>query len=202
MNLNADGSFSYTHTASDTTSDNFTYQASDGQGGTDTATVSITVQSSSPPQSIVLDVVDGWDQKNEKTLVDDDETYTVLTSDDEWWETEAEFFTSYEFQRTVPAAATIQSVKIYIEHWEEEGLSAGSIQWEVGTGLLKSPASLATQMAPLHFSEEAEATDIWDVSTVVTTAAQLNDLKVVVRNSDIEGKKTLLDRVWVEVVYN
>ena len=98
----------------------------------------------------------------------DGATVPLLPSDDEWWETEAEFFTSYEFQTTVPDGATIQSVKIYIEHWEEEDLSAGSIQWEVGTGLLTSPAPLATQVAPLHFSEEAEATDVWDVSTVLT----------------------------------
>ena len=108
--------------------DNFTYQVSDGMGGADTATVSINVQSSSPPQTIVLDVVDGWDKKNEKTLVADGKTYTIQASDDEWWGIEAAFFTSYGFQTTVPDGATIQSVNIYIEHWEEVELSAGSIQ--------------------------------------------------------------------------
>ena len=94
-------------------------------------------------------------------------------------------------------------MKIYIEHWEEEDLSAGSIQWEAGTGPLENPFVLAAKVvAPLHFSEEAEAVDAWDVSAVVTTAADLNNLKVVVRNSDPEGKKTLVDEIRVEVVFN
>ena len=41
--LNANGSFSYTPYANYNGTDNFTYQISDGNGGTDTATVSLTV---------------------------------------------------------------------------------------------------------------------------------------------------------------
>jgi VCBS repeat-containing protein len=41
--LNADGSFSYTHDGSETTSDSFTYQANDGANASNTATVTITV---------------------------------------------------------------------------------------------------------------------------------------------------------------
>jgi uncharacterized delta-60 repeat protein len=41
--LNPDGSFTYTHDGSETTSDSFVYQVSDGNGGFDTATVSLTV---------------------------------------------------------------------------------------------------------------------------------------------------------------
>ena len=39
--LNADGSFIYTHNGSETTSDSFVYRADDGNGGTDTATVTM-----------------------------------------------------------------------------------------------------------------------------------------------------------------
>ena len=41
--LNLNGTFSYTHDGNETISDNFSYQASDGNGGNDTATVYITI---------------------------------------------------------------------------------------------------------------------------------------------------------------
>ena len=41
--LNPDGSVTYTHNGSETTSDSYTYTVSDGNGGSDSATVSITV---------------------------------------------------------------------------------------------------------------------------------------------------------------
>jgi large repetitive protein len=41
--LNADGSFSYTHDGSETTSDSFTYKANDGTAGSNIATVNITI---------------------------------------------------------------------------------------------------------------------------------------------------------------
>ena len=41
--LNADGSFSYTHNGGETTSDSFTYQATDGVAFSNTATVTITI---------------------------------------------------------------------------------------------------------------------------------------------------------------
>jgi Ca2+-binding RTX toxin-like protein len=40
---NGDGTFTYTHDGSETTSDGFTYTINDGAGGTDTATVNVTI---------------------------------------------------------------------------------------------------------------------------------------------------------------
>jgi len=45
FNLNANGTFSYVHDGSETTSDSFTYQANDGDLSSNTATVSITINS-------------------------------------------------------------------------------------------------------------------------------------------------------------
>src|SRR5262249_46328223 len=40
---NGDGTFTYTHDGSETTSDSFTYTINDGSGGIDTATVNVTI---------------------------------------------------------------------------------------------------------------------------------------------------------------
>ncbi len=54
--LNADGTFSYTHDGSETTSDSFTYKASDGARDSNTVTVTITVTPiNDPPVIQVLD---------------------------------------------------------------------------------------------------------------------------------------------------
>lgn len=53
--LNADGSFSYEHDGSEFTTDSFVYQVDDGQGGTDTATVNLTINpQNDPPTDISL----------------------------------------------------------------------------------------------------------------------------------------------------
>ena len=75
------------------------------------------------------------------------------------------------------------------------------MEWQVGTGSLTSPTILGTQQAPKRSPAKKEATDVWDVSTLLTSAAQVNDLKVVVKNTDRKGKKTNLDALRVEVTY-
>jgi large repetitive protein len=53
--LNADGSFSYTHNGGETTSDSFTYQATDGVAFSNTATVTITITPVNDPPVAVND---------------------------------------------------------------------------------------------------------------------------------------------------
>ena len=43
LTLNANGTFSYVHDGTENFTDSFTYEVSDGAGGTDTATVTITI---------------------------------------------------------------------------------------------------------------------------------------------------------------
>lgn len=42
----------------------------------------------------------------------------------------------------------------------------------------------------------------WDVTSAITTAARVNDLKFVVRNTATNGKKIKVDRVYVVVTYS
>jgi hypothetical protein len=58
VELNADGSFVYTHTAGDATDDSFTYRVDDGRGGQDTAVVTIEViEVNLPPIAATDEVV-------------------------------------------------------------------------------------------------------------------------------------------------
>ena len=73
FNLNSDGSFSYTHDGSETISDSFTYEADDGNGGTDTATVSITVSNNNNPPTA----------KDDSATVNEGETVKIDVSDND-----------------------------------------------------------------------------------------------------------------------
>ncbi|HXV64356.1 MAG TPA: Ig-like domain-containing protein [Vicinamibacteria bacterium] len=73
LTLNADGSWVYAHDGSATTSDSFVYEVSDGNGGTDTATVNITVTAPNDPPVAVDDAftVDEGAALNDSVLTND-----------------------------------------------------------------------------------------------------------------------------------
>ena len=123
-------------------------------------------------------------------MCEDEKLYIVQSSDNEWWDTKAGYSNFFEFEGIIPPNATIRSVKIYFEHWEEGGLDKGAVKLQVGTGLLKSPDILASQQAPNRSTAKKEQTDVWDVSALVTSVQQVNDLKVAIQNTDRKGKKT------------
>ena len=91
-NFNPDGTFSYTHDGSETTSDSFTYRASDGTDQSELVTVSITITTSNdqPTVSPIPDFV--WSEDESPTDVDltsyfDDEedsagglTYSIVSN--------------------------------------------------------------------------------------------------------------------------
>ena len=202
VTLNSDNTVTYTPDAGFSGDDSFTYTANDGLVDSNIATVNVSV-SVVTPQTITLEVRDGWDQKNGKTLSDDGKVFMIKVSDNQWWDVAAGFYTSFEFTGpTVPASATIQSVKVYVEHWEEQGMNNGSVQWEVATGSLNSPNVVGSIVAPMHVDEANEATDEWDVCTsAACTPSLVNDLKFVIRNQDAQGKLTKPDFLSVEVTY-
>ena len=65
LTLNADGSFSYTHDSSETTTDSFTYRVEDGNGGFDTATVNLTI---TPVNDAPVGVTDSYTVAEGSTL--------------------------------------------------------------------------------------------------------------------------------------
>lgn len=154
------------------------------------------------PDTANLIVIDGYDEKNVKTLEEMDKTYMVQTSDDDWWEIEAGFYTSFEFSDvSIPGGATITSVIIHVEHYEESGFQ-GNVEWKVGTGWPSSPAEWgSTTSIPLRKGEGNEATDSWDVTSFVDTPTKVNALELCITNNSSNGKKTKEDYIWSEVTY-
>ena len=149
-----------------------------------------------------LQTADGWDTKLQKLLSQDGKLYTLLSSDNVWWEIEATYYTSLRFQQSVPANATIQSVKIHVEHHEEQGIAPSTAAlWQVGGGSIRNPTTLASFQAPIRQGEALETTVVWDVSAAINTPDRVNDLKLRLRNNATNGKKSKIDRAWVVVTY-
>jgi hypothetical protein len=97
---------------------------------------------------------------------------------------------------------TIESVRIGVERHEESGITPASILWQAGAGTIQAP-TVATSLSPtLLLGPPAEAIVEWDVtSAAFDTPAELNGLRFVVRNNATNGKKTLVDRVYLAVRY-
>ncbi|MFQ5968526.1 MAG: Ig-like domain-containing protein [Acidimicrobiia bacterium] len=192
----------YTPNAGFFGTDSFTFKTNDGTVDSAPGTVTITVneKSSIPPGSAVLTVLDGWDQKNEKTLEEDGKTYTVQTSDNEWWEIEEGYFTSYQFSDVaIPAGAKITKVEVRVEHWEENDFQ-GSLEWQAGTGWPASPQVWSTNPSILlRKDEKNEAQDSWDVTGAVGTHARIDGLELRIKNNAFNGKKTKADYIEVLV---
>ena len=159
---------------------------------------------SDAPTTTSLFVMDGYSEKDGKTLEEDGKTYVVQASDNDRADIESGHYVSYQFSNlTIPDGATISSVKIYVEHWEESDFS-GTIQWRVGTGWPGSPTVWASIGWPnidstLRIGELNEAEDFWNVTDVVNTPARLSDMELLIQNNSTNGKLTKTDLVYVEV---
>ena len=150
-----------------------------------------------------LKVTDGWDEKNQKLLSTDGKLYIIETSDNDWLWHENGFWHSAQFDNTaVPGTATIVSVKLYIEHYEESGFQPGTgVLLEVGGGSLSSPTMLASTNPPKLNGEGNEGLFEWDVTATINTPALVNDLKSKITVNSSNGKKLALDYIYVVVEY-
>ena len=81
--LNPDGTFSYTHDGSETTSDSFEYEADDTNGGTDQATVTITITPVDDPPEVSNPISDvEVDENAADTIIDLTNVFTDPDNDD------------------------------------------------------------------------------------------------------------------------
>jgi hypothetical protein len=153
-----------------------------------------------PGATTTIKVNDGWDQKNGKTLKEDQKVYLLQNSDNDRVDLESSYFWSFQVDN-IPTNVTVKSVKVYVEHYEEEEIQSNAVVLEVGGGALRTPTTFASKQLPVLAGENKEQTVEWDVTSIIKTPAQVNDLNVIVRNQGSNGKKIKLDRVYVVVTY-
>jgi hypothetical protein len=169
----------------------------------DTQSFTITVNPA-PPKIEKLTVLDGYNQKNRKTLSADGKAKLVQSSDNNRGEIDSGLYTSYDFSDiSIPADAAIKSVVIRVEHFEEEGFAQGKLKWSVGTGWPTKPVIWASINAPVHEGQSNEAVDSWDVTSVADTREKINSLQLQVKNNDnIAKRKTLIDYIYVLIEWD
>ncbi len=169
-----------------------------------------TVSNSNPTggaaATLTLNVTEGWNSKDGMNLSTEGTLARIQTSDNDWWLLDTSggtpaYFLSLEFDQSVPANATISSVKVYIEHYEDAGFLNNELTWEAGGGTLSSPAILQSTNPTVLAGPGNEAVVEWDVTSSIDTAAKANDLKVKITNESTVGKKNNIDHVYVVVAY-
>jgi hypothetical protein len=197
----ANGALSGTPGAGDVGANVFTVGVSDGNGGTDTATLNITVDAAGgTPHSQTIVVVDGWDDKNGKTFVEDGKVYVFTSSDDDRWDVEKNEYISLEFSDiSFGAGAVITNVTVHCEHHEEKNFGSSHLEWNVGTNWPSSPTTWGTlSPVPVNIEESNEATDSWDVTSYVNSTTRVNDLEFRIKSNE-NNKKTIQDYIYVTV---
>ena len=90
-----------------------------------------------------------------------------------------------------------------MEHYEEGSLSAGKLQWTVGTNWPEDPKEWFSAKAPTRSGKSKESTDSWDVTSLVDTPEKLRTLQFHVQNNDTGSlRKTMIDHVYMLVEWD
>ena len=169
--------------------------------GSDTQSFKITVTSLDSPLKNTLTVTDCFNQKGKEKLSAKDKIPVVQASDNERLETEPRSYTCYGFaDPSIPEGATIISVVVFVEHFEDPSFTQGKLAWSAGTGWPSRPAVWASIEAPVRQEQTGEATDSWDVTSAVETAEKANSLQFQVQNNETAGpRKTSIDYIYTVI---
>jgi VCBS repeat-containing protein len=166
----------------------------------DTQSFTLTVTSLSSPLTNKLTIVDCFNRVGKETLSARDKIGAVETSDDKRIETAPRSYTCYEFKdASIPAGASIVSIVVHVEHFEEELFGDGRLQWALGTGWPDKPEVWISAEAPVREGANNEAQDSWDVTSSVDTPEKVNSLHLQVANNAEGGRKTSVDMVFAVV---
>ena len=157
-----------------------------------------------PPKTATLTIVDGYDQRSRKALSTEGKTDSVKVSDDKWQAILAGSYVSYDFSSvSIPPGATVASVVINVEHFEDEQFIPGKIQWNIGTGWPNNPMIWISADAPVRKGQQNEAVDSWDITSFVDTPAKVGSLQLQIMNNDTVSRKTAsVNYVYVVVEWD
>jgi hypothetical protein len=149
-------------------------------------------------------VTDGYDQRSRRRLSAAGTIGTVQASDDKHQQIHGGAYVSYDFSDIrIPENATIGSVAVCVEHFEDGPFAAGKLQWAVGTNWPADPTVWITADAPTHVGKQNERVDSWDVTSFVDTPEKLRSLQLQIHNRDTaSGRKTSVDHVHVIVKWD
>ena len=162
----------------------------------DTQTFTVSVTSLSSPLTNTLTVADCFNQKGSETFSAKDKISVVEASNDSRIQIEPRSYTCYKFgDASIPAGASIVSIIVYVEHFEEQSFSDGKLHWNVGTGWPDKPVVWASTNAPVRRGQNNEAKDAWDVTSSADTPEKANSLCLQIKNDDTANNKTLVDSV-------
>ncbi len=68
--------------------------------------------------NLTLNLTDGWDNKDSDVLTTLGTFNLIQNTDNSWLLVDSTYWTSFQFDGTAPGGVTINSVKVYVEHWE------------------------------------------------------------------------------------
>ena len=172
-----------------------------GESSSDTQKFTIKVASLDAPLTVTMTVENGYDSHSRKQLMEENKRDPVQQSDDKWLEIQGGSYVSFTFSDTsIPTGATIASVVLYIEHFEDRGFTTGQIQWSIGTGWPDNPEIWDSIDAPIHEDKDNESTDTWDITSIANTPEKLDSLQLQINNtSSLSTQKTAIDYIYVIV---
>ena len=166
----------------------------------DTQSFTLTVTSLSAPLTTTLTVANCFNQVGKETLSAKDKIAVVEAGDGNAMETGPRSYTCYQFSNpSIPAGASIVSIVVYVEHYEEPSLSSRKLQWSIGTGWPDNPKVWISTNPPVRQGRDNQAKDAWDVTSSVNTPEKANSLCLQIKNDDTANRKTSVDSILAVV---
>jgi len=122
-------------------------------------------------------------------------------SDDQRYKIEAGSYISFDFSdASIPTGGKIASIILYIEHFEDSYFPVRRLQWEIGTGWPEDEEVWSSINAPVREEQGSEATDSWDITSVVDTSEKVDSLQLQIKNNcNMAGKSTFVDNIYAIV---
>lgn len=157
-----------------------------------------------PPKTANLTVVDGYDSRSRKMLPADGKLDVVQTSDDKRQEIRGGSYISYSFSGvSIPTGASVASVVVYVEHFEQDRFVPGKMKWQIGTGWPSKPEVWISTNAPVRTGQKNEAVDSWDITSFVNTPEKVSSLQMQIANNDTATRKTAsIDYIYAVIEWS